>query len=76
MSATMSEASHTAPGSTDLKLTVQLLPRDVRGVATISNCTLRQSGWRCSAYATRTLISASVAGVFAKGGSKPIILLA
>ena len=38
MSATMSEASHSASGATDWMLMVQLPPLRVRGVLTISNC--------------------------------------
>ena len=38
-----------ARGSIDCRLTVQLAPRVVRGIERTSNCTRRQSGWRCSA---------------------------
>src|ERR1700742_339237 len=62
MSATMSEASHSASGATDCRVMVQLALRE-RGVETMSNCTLRHSGWRSSARATRHLISSSVAAV-------------
>src|SRR6185437_5584757 len=68
----MSEASNRARGSIERRLIVQLAPRLVRGVETMSNCTLRQSGWRCSACATRVAISSSVAGVLAKNISKSI----
>jgi hypothetical protein len=69
MSATISEASHSASGATDYKLMVQLPPLPVRGMLTMSNCTLRHSGCRSSAQATRALISSRVAGVFARSVS-------
>src|ERR1700733_15350918 len=69
MSATISEASHSASGATDRRLMVQLL-LVVRGMLTISNCTLRHSGCRSRAQATRALISSMVAGVLAKSVSK------
>src|ERR1700737_1080749 len=70
MSATISDASHSASGATDRRLMVQLPPLLVRGMLTMSNCTLRHSGCRSSAQATRALISSRVAGVFAKSDSK------
>ena len=43
----ISEASHSASGATAFRLMVQLPPLLERGMLTMSNCTLRQSGWRC-----------------------------
>src|ERR1700692_1920559 len=69
MSATMSDASHSASGATDCRLMVQL-PLLVRGMLTMSNCTLRHSGCRSRAEETRALFSWRVAGVVAKSVSK------
>src|SRR5450432_1465998 len=69
MSATISDASHSASEPTDRRLMVQL-PLLVRGMLTMSNWTLRHNGWRSRAKATRALISSMVAGVFAKSVSK------
>src|SRR5664279_212834 len=69
MSATISEASHSASGATERRLMVQLLLL-VRGMLTMSNSTLRHNGCRSSAQATRYLISSMVAGVFANSVSK------
>src|SRR6185436_18346384 len=71
MSETISDASHRAPGATDFRLMVQL-PLGVRGMLTMSNSTLRQSGCRSSALATRHLISSRVAGVLTEYRSKYI----
>src|SRR3569832_1614176 len=70
----MSDASHSASGATVCQVMVQFPPLVVRGMPTTSNLTLRQSGWRSSAYATRRLISSTVAGVFAKSVSKSMSL--
>src|SRR3954470_23139244 len=65
MSATISEASHSASGANERRLMVQL-PLLVEGILTTSNCTSRHNGCRSSAWPTRTLISSMLAGVFAK----------
>src|ERR1700736_4019219 len=49
---------------------VQLPPFLVRGMLTMSNCTLRHKGCRSNAKATRALISSRVAGVLANSVSK------
>src|ERR1700730_18159653 len=69
MSATISEASDSASEATACRLMVQLPPLLELGMLTMSNGTLRQSGWRSRAEATRFLISSRVAGVFAKNFS-------
>src|SRR5665213_373005 len=69
MSATISDASHSASDSTDCRLMVQFAFLE-RGMLTMSNSTLRHSGCRSSARATRHLISSSVADVFAKPVSR------